>query len=150
MFRHLLLIGMLTLVSAKSMAQEKGCCDCPDCGHKVCIAKPTTTKVSKTVYSVEKKDVCIPRFRFPWQIKSGCNGSNCDASCDSQGGECGCAPRCGRVRTVKVLKKKKIECEKCGYKWEITTVESTPCCDSLTSRRGKACCDSSCDSAGKK
>jgi hypothetical protein len=58
--------------------------------------------------------------------------AGCDASCDSSSGacgssECGCAPKCGRVITVKVLKKKSVECEKCGYEWEITTVESVPC-----------------------
>lgn len=133
--RSLLMIGILLLHGAAAYAED-GCCSCPECGAKVCVAKPVTKSVKKTVYSVEKKDICIPRFRFPWQMKKGCGGAcdanGCDSSCDSAGcgngcNDCGCPPKCGRVKTVKVLKKKSIECKKCGYEWEIRTVESVPC-----------------------
>lgn len=162
MIRSLLIVGVLFVYTADTFAND-GCC-CPECGTKTCIAKPVTKKVKKTVFNVEKKDICIPKFRFPWQMKKNTAGSaGCDASCDSSNGacgssECGCAPKCGRVITVKVLKKKSIECEKCGYEWEITTVESVPCDSCQTGfglgglglrGRASANCDSSaaCDSS---
>lgn len=160
MFRSLLIVGVLFVYTADTFAND-GCC-CPECGTKTCIAKPVTKKVKKTVFNVEKKDICIPKFRFPWQMKkNNAATAGCDSSCDSSNGacgksDCGCAPKCGRVITVKVLKKKSIECEKCGYEWEITTVESVPCdtCQTGFRRgigmRGRAAnCDSSaaCDSS---
>ena len=67
--RSLLLIGLFLLHGAQVIADD-GCCSCPECGHKVCIAKPVTKTTKKTVFNVEKKDICIPRFRFPWQMRS--------------------------------------------------------------------------------
>lgn len=153
--RSLILFGIVLLHGVETFAND-GCCSCPECGAKVCIAKPVTKKVKKTVFAVEKKDICIPKIRFPWQIKKNqCGaGSCCQSGCDSQGAcgsaDCGCAPKCGRVKTVKVLKKKSIECEKCGYEWEIKTVESVPCntCRpglGFGRRTGGAACDTSCD-----
>lgn len=81
---------------------------CPECGCKTCVATPETTKVKKHCWEVECKDICIPRFRWPWE------------SC--------CEPACARVKTVKVLKKKEYECEKCGYKWTVQSV-CEPCQD---------------------
>lgn len=145
MIRFILLAGALALMAEKTIAQNDGCCDCPECGRKVCTGKVEMKKVKKTLFSVEKKDICIPKIRFPWQIRRDNCGTQCDSSCDANG-NCGiCQPLCGRVKTVKVLKKRSIECDKCGYKWEITTVESTPCCNSGSLRRGRG--NTACDSA---
>ena len=95
--------AMLTMWIANASAED---CDCPQCGVKICVAEAEKTKVKKTTFSVEEKDVCIPRFNWPWQ-KS-------------------CPPKCGHVRTVCVLKKGSRECESCGYKWEFTTVPAAP------------------------
>ena len=67
MVRHLVLITLFSLMAGKAIAEDRGCCDCPDCGNKVCIGKAVPKKESKTVYAIEKKDICIPKIRFPWQ-----------------------------------------------------------------------------------
>ncbi|MGE0609617.1 MAG: hypothetical protein AB7O62_21175 [Pirellulales bacterium] len=73
---------------------------CPQCGHKYCVAVPEKITEKKHCWNVECKDVCIPRFKWPW--------------------ECCCTPpKCSRARTVKVLKKHEYECEKCGCRWEV-------------------------------
>lgn len=81
---------------------------CPGCGHKQCCPTPTLLKEKKTVYSCECKDICIPGIKGPF------------APCCE-------APACGRVRTIKVLKKMEIECQKCGYKWDVKTVGCQRC-----------------------
>ena len=158
------MFGIVLLHGVEVFADD-GCCNCPQCGNKICVAKPVTKTEKKTVFAVEKKEICIPKVRFPWQIKrsacgNGCGNGCCDKGCDASGkgtgaglGSCAdCAPKCGRVRTVKVLKKKSIECKKCGYEWEIKTVESVPCntcgVGGLLSSRAKAC-DNGCDKSGK-
>lgn len=82
---------------------------CPHCSHpcKICEPQPTTDKEKKHCWCVELKEVCIPHIRWPWQ-------------------PCCEPPKCGRVRTVKVLKKVEYECEKCGYKWEIKCLGCCP------------------------
>lgn len=79
------------------------CKTCPQCDNKVCVPVPETVKEKKHCWTVECKDICIPHVKWPWQ-------SCCDP------------PKCGKVRTVKVLKKIEYECESCGYKWDIKTV----------------------------
>lgn len=82
---------------------------CPSCNH-TCKPEYITKKVKKTTYEVECKQICIPAVTFPWQ-------------------KC-CEPRCGKVITVKKLKKVSYQCERCGCKWKIE-----PCgCDSCTSK----------------
>jgi hypothetical protein len=76
---------------------------CPECGCAYCQPVPTTLKETKHCWEVECKQICIPAARWPWE-------------------KC-CEPRCGKVKTVKVLKKVNYECEKCGYKWEIHGVD---------------------------
>ena len=75
---------------------------CPECGNQVCQPTPTTIKEKKTVYACECKDICIPGIKSPF------------APCCEP-------PKCGRLRTVKVLKKIEIECEHCGYKWDVVS-----------------------------
>lgn len=81
---------------------------CPSCRH-ICRAYPVTNKIKKSYFEVSCKQICIPAITFPWQ-------------------KC-CEPRCGKVITVKTLKKVSYSCERCGYKWKIE-----PCgCGSCTS-----------------
>lgn len=97
-------------VASAQAGGRQDCCDVP----KTCYGEPEVKKEKKHGWDVECKDICIPRFRFPWE------------SC--------CEPRCGRVRTVHVLKKKDAcEVEKCYYKWHIV-----PACESC--RPTGSCC----------
>lgn len=80
---------------------------CPDCGCKICVPEETTLKTKQHCFEVECKDICIPAVKGPF------------APCCE-------APHCGRVRTVKVLKKVQYECEHCGYKWRVQAVCEGP------------------------
>ncbi len=91
------------LVGSHAWAGRLGCKTCPQCDHKVCVPVPETVKEKKHCWTVECKDICIPHVKWPWQ-------SCCEP------------PKCGKVRTIKVLKKVEYECESCGYKWDIKTV----------------------------
>jgi hypothetical protein len=72
---------------------------CSECGGGVCRPVAATLKEKKHTWEVECKQICIPAPRWPWEL-------------------C-CEPKCGKVKTVKLLKKVEYECEKCGYQWEI-------------------------------
>lgn len=87
------------LVGAPAIAGGIACGRCPHCEHRACAPTPTTIVEKKHCWEVECKDICVPKFKWPWE------------KCDSP-------PPCGRVKTVKELKKVEYECEKCGYKWE--------------------------------
>jgi hypothetical protein len=99
------------------------CCevDCHRCGESFCHPVPKEVTVSRHCWEVEWKQVCIPAVRWPWQRWF----SNCDG-CD--GGGCNaCSVPCGRTRWVRVLKKRKYDCTKCGCDWVIA-----PLCDDCT------------------
>jgi hypothetical protein len=81
---------------------------CPECGCAVCRPVQVPVKEKQHCWEVECKQICIPAVRWPWE-------SCCEP------------PRCGKVKTVKVLKKVEYECTKCGYKWEIQAVDCCPC-----------------------
>tara|TARA_R110002111_G_scaffold67_2_gene634 strand:+ start:63687 stop:64145 length:459 start_codon:yes stop_codon:yes gene_type:complete len=68
-------------------------------GCKTCRLHMETLKVKKYCFNIECKDICIPPVRFPWQ-------------------KC-CELKCGKIKTVRVLKKHEYTCEKCGYKWTV-------------------------------
>ncbi|MFK7777476.1 MAG: hypothetical protein QM501_05070 [Gimesia sp.] len=68
-------------------------------GCKTCRLHVETLKVKKYCFTIECKDICIPPVRFPWQ-------------------KC-CELKCGKIKTVRVLKKHNYTCEKCGYKWTV-------------------------------
>lgn len=96
-----IMAGVVSLTRLRTSLAGHGHC-CPECG-KVCQPEPTTIKTKKTVFGCECKDICIPSVKGPFADP--------------------CAPpRCGRVRTIKVLTKKEIECEHCGYKWKVVSV----------------------------
>jgi hypothetical protein len=71
--------------------------------------------------------VCIPKFRWPWECRAK-SKSNRDADCgcavDACCGDecCGMAPKCGKVKTVKVLEQHKYTYKECGYEWDIKCV----------------------------
>ena len=103
----LLLTLGLGYASVLMAGGHHGCHCCPECDNPVCQPTPVTVKVSKHCWEVECKQICIPAFKGPW------------APCCEE-------PKCGRVRTVKILKKVPYECEKCGYKWEVKCLD---CCE---------------------
>jgi hypothetical protein len=72
---------------------------CPQC-DAICVPVPEVQKEKHHCFEVECKTICIPAIKWPWQ-------SCCEP------------PRCGKVKTVKVLKRVEYECEHCGYKWEV-------------------------------
>lgn len=93
--------GLATSYSAGAFPRLHTCPQCSQpCTPKFCEPTPETEKEKKHCWCIETKDICIPHIRWPWQ-------SCCEP------------PKCGRVRTVKVLNKVEYECEKCGWKWEI-------------------------------
>ena len=90
------------------------CDSCSAGNDKVCVSKSVETTKKTHCFEVETKEVCIPKFRLPWK-------------------KC-CQSTCGRVRTIKVLKKISQESKSCGCEWEIIS--------------GSSCDDSSCDAGG--
>lgn len=116
----LTIVAFLTVTKAATAGD--GCC-CPDCGEKVCSFKWEEKDVKKHCYCVECKDICIPKFRWPW--------------------ECCSEPKCGRVKTVNVLKKINYKCKACGYKWEVYSVNKSCKCGC-----GNGNCNGSCGQDG--
>jgi hypothetical protein len=106
--RSISLCGLLFLVLCSVAAAGQHGHGCPTCGCKVCQPVPGTVKEKKHCWEVECKEICIPLARLPWE-------------------PCCAAPKCGKVKTVKVLKKIDYECEKCGYKWEVLSAGCAPC-----------------------
>lgn len=76
---------------------------CPSCDAG-CYLEVKQGKTKKTVFETVTKTVCIPNVRLPWR-------SACEAPS-------------ARTRTIKVLKKKSIECPKCEYKWKVPEIAS--------------------------
>lgn len=110
LLRSIWLLAMFCMFSAVPLVNvghgsgpKHNCC--PDCGRSVCRLVREPVADEKYCYQVECKQLCIPKIRWPWQ-------SCCDA------------PQCGRVKTVKVLKRVEYECEACGYRWEL---QPAPC-----------------------
>lgn len=92
---------------ATGPACTTGCLSSCYDSEKICCPQLETKTIEKSSFEIECKDICIPAVRFPW--------SKC------------CEPRCGRVRTVRVLKKKTIKLEQCGYEWKIQGGCATGC-----------------------
>ena len=100
-------IGLLTAITAA----VAGCsvtdhCEfghwCDDDPCKVCRTEAELADTTEDCWNVECKDVSIPAVRFPW--------TRCD--------EC----RCGRVRTVHVLKSGERELQECEYDWHVQSI----------------------------
>lgn len=110
MRQYLLLLGILLLTIGSGCAHTRHACPplhCSSCG-KTCQPEVKETESTHDCYSEACKDICIPAIRFPWQ-------------------DC-CAPlKCGKVRSVKVLKKYEYKCPDCEVKWNV--VDSDCCSD---------------------
>jgi hypothetical protein len=76
-------------------ACSNSCCESQGC--KTCRLHVETLKVKKHCFNVECKEICIPPVRFPWQKY--------------------CELKCGKIKTIRILKKQEYTCEKCAYKW---------------------------------
>ena len=102
----LALLLVLPLFADAGHGAAKPRCGCPSCGNAVCVPSREPEVDERYCWKVEFKQVCIPAIRWPWQ------------SC--------CEPKCGKVKTVKVLEKVEYECDKCGYRWDVRPVGCCP------------------------
>ncbi len=81
----------------------RGCDRCPNCNAEVCVSESKIEKEKRSCWKTEQKVICIPKIRFPWQ------------KCDG--------PKCGKTKTITVLKKHSYECEVCRHEWKILKPE---------------------------
>lgn len=94
----------------KKCRSRKRCRKCPKCQNDVCSLKAECVKEKKTCFEVEQKLICIPKVSLPWRkCKKPCGG-NCAGNCRH---------KCGKTKTVNVLKTKSYECEVCKYSWKV-------------------------------
>ncbi len=120
--RVLMTAALAALLLAGYRVQAGDCCHrhcCPQC--KTCVAIPEIVKEKKHKWDVECKDICVPHIKWWWQ-------------------PCCEPPRCGRVKTIKVLKKHEYECEHCGYKWEVHSCGSGCGAGGCGDACGNGCC----------
>ncbi len=139
--RFFLVVAVICALAPSAPADSDGCSSCPACGNRTCHAVPVTTSIKKHCYEVECQEICIPQVCFPWHLLSGhsllgklcgdCSDTDC-TSCDDQCKD----TRCGRVITVKVLKKVSYTCDSCGYDWEMDDVNAD-CTDADTSAQAE-------------
>ena len=122
----LLITMLLIAVPMTASAQDCVTCTqaCTSCSNKVCCTYAKPAKEEKHCWEVECKEICIPAFRWPWEIKQAKNASCTNGGCDAahcDGGACngcngGCGPiKCGKVIVVAKLKKVTYECDTCEY-----------------------------------
>jgi len=104
-FSVVLVFALVNLYNVAAFGAERECAAPCIPLPKTCCVTMEMQKVTKSCWEIEHREVCIPAIRFPW--------SKC------------CEPRCGRVRTVHVLKKKEWECQQPKYVWK--PVPCTPC-----------------------
>ncbi len=79
------------------------CQRCPQCNEEVCVLKCEQGTQDVSCYEIDYKTVCIPKVNPPWRRN--------------------CQPQCAEARSVKVLKKKSVECPACKYSWEVVKPE---------------------------
>ncbi|GIW97539.1 MAG: hypothetical protein KatS3mg111_0872 [Pirellulaceae bacterium] len=97
-----LILSVLLLCGGRATAGDPACCMC---GKRVCVLEVTPAKEEITCFDVEAKEMCIPGIKLPWE----------------------CKRRCGRVRTICVLKEVKEERSVCKYDWSVRVI-CTSCC----------------------
>ena len=96
----------LFLICSLAMAQAavaghagKSACFC--CAQKRCELTVSMATEETDCFEVECKDVCIPPVTFPWE----------------------CRPKkCGRIRSVNVLKTETRERQVCEYTWDVIVI----------------------------
>lgn len=145
----------ITSIAVAGCGCEKatGCSNhcCEPC-MLVCSAETKMVKVKKHGWEVECEHVCIPKVHCPLFKLFGCGsacsaGSNGCQNCGEAGcnGQCcsngGCNPQgsCGRIRTVRKLKKEEFEVEKCVVEWSVKKCAGScgKCCDACAP---ESCC----------
>ncbi|VAX40633.1 hypothetical protein MNBD_PLANCTO02-1404 [hydrothermal vent metagenome] len=107
-----LVCSSATVFAADSQCSDGSCAEqpCTECeSEKTCLPESVTQKVKKSCYRIEYKEICIPKVRFPWEKY--------------------CEPKCGKVITVKILKKKKYTRKKQATKWNIFSIAKGNCTD---------------------
>lgn len=126
--RTLQTLAMLIIIVPSVASAADGNCQCGLCVDDCacCCLKCDMGEEEKTCWQCECKQVCIPKVVFPWQ-KNRCNPCANNGAC---------------VRTVRVLKKKTIECPKREYKWEPKMIGGCGCCGN------GCCCDGNCCDGG--
>ena len=129
MQKLLLAVCAVLILPAWAMAQ----CDCcPECGTEIAVGLLKKTKEKVKVYEVEQKEIVVPKICMPKPLfnlkqqicnligKPCCPGKPC-GPCEIE--DCPKHVRNGCIKTIKVLKKKTVECTACAYEWEITDIE---------------------------
>lgn len=95
--------------------RQKRSCRCPKCNTDVCELKAECVKEKQPCFEVEQKLICIPKVSMPWNKCRKCTKGCCN-DCDCRGR---CSSRCGKTKTVNVLKSSFRECPTCKYKWKV-------------------------------
>ncbi|MEM6690272.1 MAG: hypothetical protein AAF664_12635 [Planctomycetota bacterium] len=131
-------IGWVGLASASlagdgklGLLDQTGCCDRLPACNQCCELEAKVVDEDKPCFDVESKVICIPRVVFPWQKKDYLANKGCD-QCDAL--ECSsCNHNGARARKICVLKKDKITCPTCEYKWTPKMIGGCdfPYCDSF-------------------
>jgi hypothetical protein len=122
-------------------------------GRDVCCATVEEATEEKSCWNVKCEKVCIPAVRLPWEpggskltlfswlnkrAKCQCGSpATCGEQCDQCAGasEGWCAPKCGPVRSIRVLESESYEVKTCRCKWEI--------------RHLPGCCEAQCGACGE-
>ena len=100
----LLMMPIATNHAASPIA-NCGCTSTSACGTKAC--SKVKCEKTKSCYNVGCKDICIPKVTFPWQ-------------------KC-CTPQCGKVISVRELKKVEYKCPSCEYTWKVVSTGCGEC-----------------------
>ncbi len=94
---------MLAVQGISAAIDQFGGCCCL-CGRPSCGVEVKEGKIKRHFWNVERKPICIPAVRFPWQ-------------------KCG-ELHCGRVRAVRVMAIEEYDVPVCEYNWK-----APPLCD---------------------
>jgi hypothetical protein len=98
-----------------------------ECLHKTCIAVPTTTKKTKVEYSMQEKDLCLPKCLFGGLFHRGGHSAGHGHTCTDDCPKVGCT-QCGQPRTVRVLMKRTVTTECPDTKCEAVLQPAAPRC----------------------
>ncbi len=100
-----------------------------ECGRDVCCLKMEQEQVTKHCWDVECKKICVPPITFPWEGSGLSLFKGFGKSCSCKEGRCPkCTTRrCGKVRSIRVLKREQYEVTKCQCKWEVRRLPACRC-----------------------